>query len=236
MTVTASTVDFPRAIAAWAVAWVVGGGLLGAAVLAALGGSSGEPLTPIRLAAVASVGWATMLIAVVAVARSAGTDTLTAVGLRGRIRPRDLWAAPAGVVTQLVVVPGAYLPLRAIWPETFAPERLSDTARDLVDAAAGAGLVLLALVVVVGAPLVEEIVYRGLLQRSLASRVGGPSSVLLTSALFALIHLRWVEFPGLLLAGLLFGLALQFTDRLGPAIIAHAAFNLTGLITVFVTG
>ncbi|NBV03602.1 MAG: CPBP family intramembrane metalloprotease, partial [Acidimicrobiia bacterium] len=73
-------------------------------------------------------------------------------------------------------------------------------------------------------------------QRSLASRVGGPSAVLLTSALFALIHLRWVEFPGLLLAGLLFGLALQLTDRLGPAIIAHAAFNLTGLITVFVTG
>ena len=32
MTVTASTVDFPRAIAAWAVAWVVGGGVLGAAV------------------------------------------------------------------------------------------------------------------------------------------------------------------------------------------------------------
>lgn len=236
MTATTSTVEFPRALAAWAVAWVVGGGLLGAAVLAALGGVSGEPLTPIRLAAVAVVSWATMLIAVAAVARSAGIPAATAVGLGGRIDRRDLWAVPAGVATQLLVVPGAYLPLRAIWPDTFAPERLSDTARDLVDAAEGAGLILLVLVVAVGAPVVEEIVYRGLLQRSLAARVGGPSAVLVISALFALIHLRWVEFPGLLLAGLLFGVALNLTGRLSTSIIAHAAFNLTGLITVVVAG
>ena len=232
------TVAFPRALAAWAVAWVVGGGILGAIVLGALGGGSGEPLTPIRLAAVALVSWLALLGAVVAVARSEGVGWVGVVGL-GTVpwlRVGDLWAVVAGVVAQTVLIPVVYLPLRAVWPETFAPDRLSDTARDLVDAADGAGIALLIVVVAAGAPIVEEIVYRGLLQRSLAARVGGPSAILLVSGLFALIHLRWVELPGLFAAGLLFGLCLHRTGRLGTAILAHAAFNLTGLIAVLATG
>ncbi len=232
------TVVFPRALAAWAVAWVIGGGILGALVLSALGGGSGEPLTPIRLAAVALVSWLALLGAVVAVARSEGVGWLGAVGLGTvpRFRIGDLLAVVAGIIAQTVLIPAVYLPLRAVWPDAFAPDRLSDTARDLVDAADGAGIVLLIVVVAVGAPLVEEIVYRGLLQRSLAARVGGPSAILLVSGLFALIHLRWVELPGLFVAGLLFGLCLHRTGRLGTAILAHAAFNLTGLIAVFATG
>ena len=232
------TVAFPKALAAWAVAWIVGGGFLGALVLAALGGVSGEPLTPIRLAAVALVSWLTLLVAVVAVARSEGIGWLRSVGLGAvpRFRVGDLWAIVAGVVTQTLLIPAVYFPLRAVWPDTFSPDRLSDTARDLVDAADGAGIVLLVLVVAVGAPIVEEIVYRGLLQRSLAARVGGPSAILIVSALFALIHLRWVELPGLFVAGLLFGLCLHRTGRLGTAILAHAAFNLTGLIAVVAAG
>jgi membrane protease YdiL (CAAX protease family) len=232
------TVAFPRAIAAWAVSWVIGGGVLGALVLSALGGVSGEPLTPIRLAAVALVSWSTMLVAVVLVVRSEHVAPLVAIGLDAvpRVRRGDLWAVVGGILAQAAVIPVVYLPLRAVWPETFAPDRLSDTARDLVDAADGLGLILLVAVVAVGAPIVEEIVYRGLLQRSLVARVGGPSAIAIVSVLFAVIHLRWVELPGLLVAGLLFGLCLHRTGRLGSAILAHGAFNLTGLVAVLLTG
>ena len=58
-------------------------------------------------------------------------------------------------------MPLVYVPLRAWWPETFSDDRLEETARDLVDRADGAAVVVLVLVVVVGAPIVEELVYRG---------------------------------------------------------------------------
>ncbi|MDA2921595.1 CPBP family intramembrane metalloprotease, partial [Desulfobacterota bacterium AH_259_B03_O07] len=72
--------------------------------------------------------------------------------------------------TQLVLVPLVYVPLRAVWEDTFSKDRLSDTAEKLADRASGGTMVLLVLMVCVGAPLVEEVVYRGLLQRSFAAR------------------------------------------------------------------
>ena len=66
-------------------------------------------------------------------------------------------------------MPLVYVPLRAWWPDTFSDDRLEETARDLVDRADGAAVVVLVLVVVIGAPIVEELVYRGLLQGSFVS-------------------------------------------------------------------
>ena len=48
----------------------------------------------------------------------------------------------------------------------------------------------------------------------------------------ALIHFSPVEYPGLFLAGLVFGGCVAATGRIGPAILTHAAFNATGLVMV----
>ncbi len=61
------------------------------------------------------------------------------------------------------------------------------------------------LIVVVGAPIVEELVYRGLLQRSLTSVVNAGPALVIIAMWFSLIHLSPVEYPGLFLAGLVFG-------------------------------
>jgi membrane protease YdiL (CAAX protease family) len=149
------------------------------------------------------------------------------------LRPIDLAGIPAGVATQLVGVPLLYWPLRQIWPDAFSQSDIDERAKELADKAGGATTVLLVLVVVVGAPLVEELVYRGLLQRALQSVVGGAGALVLGSMWFSLIHLSPVEYPGLLLAGLVFGAWLTFTGRIGGAILTHAAFNATGLILAF---
>ena len=125
-----------------------------------------------------------------------------------------------------------YLPLRAWWPETFSDDRLEETARDLVDRADGATVVVLVLVVVIGAPIVEELVYRGLLQGSFVTRISEVPALLAGAAWFAIIHFRPVEYPGLFVAGLVFGMCALTTGRLGMSIVTHAAFNATGLLTV----
>ena len=143
----------------------------------------------------------------------------------------DLVGVPLGVATQLAAVPLLYWPLRSVWPETFSEDELTEYAEDLVDRASGAGVVLLLVVMVVlVAPLVEELVYRGLVQRSLATTVPPAAAVVLGGAFFALIHFRPVEYPGLFLVGIVLGSCVAATGRLGMAVVAHVAFNATGLL------
>lgn len=191
--------------------------------------SDPDETLPIPILAMSLVfGWITFLAGATLTSRSHGSgDVASDLGISAR--PVDAIGIAIGVVSQLALVPLVYLPLRRIWPATFDDEALTRTAEDLVDRASGAMLPLLVVLVVVGAPIVEEIVYRGLLQRPLLDRFRGPAVVVFTSAVFALIHFRPVEYPGLFVAGLVFGICAWRTGRLGPAIAAHVGFNLAGL-------
>lgn len=89
--------------------------------------------------------------------------------------------------------------------------------------------VTLALAVII-APLVEEILYRGLLQSALVRLTGRVwGGVLITSALFAAAHMGPVtSTPGLLQIFVLstaLGLAYEKSRRLGVPIGMHVAFN-----------
>ena len=80
------------------------------------------------------------------------------------------------------------------------------------------------------APVVEELFYRGLLQRSLASRFNEGAVLVVVAFVFAVVHFRPIEIPGLFVIGLVFGFAALRSGRLGPAIMIHAGFNATGLL------
>jgi hypothetical protein len=214
----------------WVIAWSAGGVLLGQIVLALSGTPAGERIGTVALAALASSSWACFGVGLVWLSRSAQVPAGELIGWS--FRPADLLGIPAGIAAQVVAVPLLYLPLRAIWPESFSPERLEETAAELVDAAAGWRIVLLVAVVAVGAPVVEEIVYRGILQRAAVARFGGVVGWLGASAFFGLIHLRPIELPGLVLAGAVFGAFAWRTGRLGGAVLAHVAFNATGLLSL----
>ena len=125
-----------------------------------------------------------------------------------------------------------YLPLQGIWPDTFSTDRLEQRARDLYDHASGAGVLLLVLAVVIGAPIVEELVYRGLLQGSVTRGRREWWGVIGIAALFALIHFQPVEIPGLFSIGLVLGACALLTRRLGLGVVTHMAFNATGLLMV----
>ncbi len=140
---------------------------------------------------------------------------------------------PIGIGLQVGLIPLMYWPLRTLWPATFSTEEVEQRANDLVDRAGDRWAWLLVVVVVIGAPIIEELVYRGLLQRSISLSVGLPSGLLLTSLLFALIHPSAVEWPGLMVAGLAFGAGVIFTGRIGMGIATHMAFNAAGLAVIY---
>ena len=221
-------VDVRVAVVTWFGAFVVGQ-LISAVILAASGAEQAEDVPIPTLFIAVAATWTAYLAGMWAASQRSGSgDVVEDYGIR--FRAVDLVGLPIGVLTQLVLVPLVYLPLREAWPDTFSDDRLSETAEELADRASGATMALLVLMVCVGAPIVEELVYRGLLQRSLAARIDHVVAWLAASAWFALIHFRPVEYPGLFMFGLVAGACLMATGRLGMSMTTHFAFNVTGLL------
>lgn len=148
---------------------------------------------------------------------------------------RDAWGIPIGVGSQLVLVNLVMWPLRTLFPDTFDPADVERRARGLVDEARGGWIVVLALVVVVGAPVVEELVYRSYIQARLEPLTSRTWAVVIASVWFTLVHLEPVEFPGLFAFAVVLGVCFARTRRIGMSLVAHVAFNLTGLVFVLST-
>ena len=80
---------------------------------------------------------------------------------------------------------------------------MSEPARTLTDrAGSDAEVVLLVLMVVVGAPIVEELFFRGLVLRSIQARWNDGLALVASALLFALVHFQPLQFPGLFAFGL----------------------------------
>lgn len=75
------------------------------------------------------------------------------------------------------------------------------------------------------APLGEEVLFRGYLLRVFRARYGATAALLLTSGIFAAMHLNPASFLALLALGLLFGLLRMASGSLVPALVGHAVQN-----------
>jgi uncharacterized protein len=229
-----------QAFAVWGIAWIVGN-LVGAAIIGATGYDSADT-APVWVTMVLAIAlWTPMLAGLWTLSHRFGRPRLAANGFAPhsfadeyglRFRVVDLIGLPVGVLSQLVVVRLVYWPLERGWPQTFSQTHVERNARDLYDQAHGGWLIGLVAVVVIGAPIVEELVYRGLLQGAVVRRLNDAVAVVAVAAFFALIHFRWVEFPGLFAFGIILGVCALRTGRLGMGIMAHLAFNATGLLLV----
>lgn len=220
------------AFAAWLAAYVAALPLQ-AVVIALSGYGSEDPDTwPIGITIVSVVLlWIPFVVALAVVSRYWGSGQPWR-DYRIRFRFADLAGIPIGVASQLLLLPLVYWPLQRWWPDAFRSEDVEERVRELWDKVDGVWVVALVAVVVIGAPLIEEIVYRGLLLQSLQGRLHDVLALVLSAVWFAGIHLQPIEFPGLFAFAVVLGLCFLVTGRLGSAILAHAAFNATGLLLV----
>jgi membrane protease YdiL (CAAX protease family) len=226
--------DARFSIAAAAAVWLgayVAALPLQAAVIAILGQSGVDPddwPTSTMVATVLCL-WVPFVVALGVLSSRRGSGSIRD-DYRVRFRPIDLVGLPIGVVGQFVLVPLLYWPLTSLFPDAFDPAKVEERATDLWNRADGWWVVALIVVVAVGAPLVEEFVYRGVILQSLEGRLNDTFALVASAAFFGAIHLQPVEFPGLFLVGLVFGLCWQRTGRIACPILAHLAFNASGLV------
>lgn len=183
--------------------------------------SAGTPLVALALLQIPM--WATQLAVVTAATTARGRSWRHDLGLR--VQWSDLpVGAVAGVGAQLVIG----VVYRLLDVDSDGP------AQQLTSKGSGvAGLVGMLVLLAVCAPFVEELLFRGVLQGGLASQLPPVAALLGSSTIFGLVHFQAVQFPGLFVAGLVFGgLALR-SDRLGPALVSHAFFNATTIVALW---
>ncbi len=189
--------------------------------------------------AVSQVGlWIGLVGVVVLAARRKGSGSVADdFGLRARWSDVGLGLG-AAVALQFILVPLVAL---VLVPLLGRPE-VSGPVQDLVDDARGATFLLLVLTAVVGAPVVEELFFRGLLLRSLQNRFGTVAAVVGSSVLFGLAHPNDLSAAGVALVMIslavlaaVLALLVVRTGRLAPAIVAHAAFNAINLAVAYLS-
>lgn len=210
-------------------------GLLGVVLGAALsvaGGLLGRLVAPGTVAVRLVLGqfglWAGLLAVCWIASRWYGTGRVGR-DFGVRFRPLDLpvgfAAALAGrILLALLVLPLVAVDRRLVGTNTgvFSALRSDRTA-----------LIILALFASVGAPLVEELFFRGLLLRSFEPRIGGVGAVLAQALLFGCAHANptsgWQNVSVIgstALLGVLLGLLARHYRRLGPGMATHCMFNL----------
>ena len=83
------------------------------------------------------------------------------------------------------------------------------------------------------APIVEEIVFRGVLYRLLAVRIGVPVAIVVSGLLFGAIHFNAMGFIPLSALGMYFAYLYQQTGSLWVPIAVHALFNASQMGLIF---
>lgn len=177
------------------------------------------------------IGYAPSLVWGWYVRRRWGAGKLAAIGWKFR------WADLGwGPVTWLATVVAQ---VAMVWVVTSFDIPMSSNVEDVGLEVDRAYLVAMTIAAVVAAPIVEEIVFRGLVLRGLLSRMPALPAIALQGVLFGCAHVdpvRGVGNVGLAMVlsavGVAFGTSAYLARRLGPSVIAHAIFNAVVLAIV----
>ncbi len=158
---------------------------------------------------------------------------LKGFGLRVGTIPRDLGASFVHLLAVWPLVLAAFAATMRVGQ--WASQRLSGRdfemprheALELMTQYSNVALtLLLAFLAVVVASLVEELIFRGLLQSMVRSYLGRPwPAILLTSVLFATVHGNVTHWPALFVLSLGLGYAYEKSGSLLRPLFMHAMFN-----------
>ena len=216
--------------------WIYFAGVVGGVLLASVGyGISGDPagdpgaLTTFLALGGQFGGW---IAGLVWVSRRKGRGSLRA-DFGFAVRARDGWFVVAGVGLEIA------LGLMVVPIVNLVNEH--QTVVEELEKARGAELAVLALFAGLVAPFCEELLFRGLLLRSLARRVPALWAIALSALVFAVAHPLFdpslgslAVVPALFALGAVSGVVALRTGDLSRSILLHVGFNLlTTLAALF---
>jgi membrane protease YdiL (CAAX protease family) len=151
-----------------------------------------------------------------------------------RLRRRDWWWLLVGVGVTIGL--GILLaPVNNLLPKNPEPQ---DVARDLANVTRPTAIAAAILAVVVLAPAVEELLFRGALLRSLQRKTSDGWAIAIQGTVFGLIHATGTSFDlsaiptlaALTILGVLLGVIATRSGSLSRTMLIHAGFNAVALL------
>lgn len=215
-----------------------------AIVLGAIASAAFRPHTRLGELAFATVANVALDAIVVVGAILAGREIAARYGgwaaTFGLLRPR--WKDVAIALASIGIIMAARIALSVVIVALGGASKLRE-AQNLKPNSGhvDAGLIVLLIVVaVIGAPILEEFVFRGLLLRTFMQRWSFWPAALLSSAIFAVGHTYEVStLVGAIILALNVGIiglvhcgVVRYTGRLAPAMMSHAAVNLIAVVVL----
>jgi membrane protease YdiL (CAAX protease family) len=173
------------------------------------------------------LGYAATLVVI---SRTKGRGSLAA-DFGARVRVQYWWALVAGAALQIVL--GAF-----VYPLVTLVDENQNIVEELKDSS-GAKLAVLLLTAGFLAPIFEEIIFRGLLQRALRRRLLPEYAIAIQAFAFAMAHPfgdpslgSLAVVPALFALGVISGIAAERTGDLSVSIPLHMGFNLLTLVAL----
>lgn len=152
-----------------------------------------------------------------------------ALGLVATRRRFALVAALAGVALQLPMVELTTLIAR-LWPALVHTPEQDAMIETLTRVSSPLRAITVPFTFVVIAPVTEELLFRGLLLRSLRTRYGRAVAIGVTAVLFAVFHLDPQALVFATLIGIVLGVIADRARSIVPSIALHAGFNALPLL------
>lgn len=174
------------------------------------------------------------------VSRTKGNGVVEDWGLRFDL-PRDLRLGVGIAVICLILV--NVTTRLAEWAVSLPDDQDPSNTAIISDNEGSPWLIGIILLVVIGAPLTEELLFRGLIQRALEKSLGRYVAIGGSTILFAIPHIQagatWQEtavlMAGIATIGFVLAIGADRYRRLGPVIIAHLLFNGFGTVATLAT-
>jgi membrane protease YdiL (CAAX protease family) len=174
--------------------------------------------------------WSSSILGLVQYGVILGILWLITLGLDRRaflaFRRPTSWPRAAGIAILVLI---AVFIVSGIVAQFANPEREQGLIPQNWDSSKIAPFTAFAILVVVVAPFVEELQFRGV-GYGLLERFGRTAAILLVGLAFALVHGLIAGFPVILVFGCGLAFLRSRTDSIYPCMLLHATFNAFGLI------
>ncbi|MFV2001189.1 MAG: lysostaphin resistance A-like protein [Acidimicrobiia bacterium] len=195
-------------------------------------GLGADPVAPVAFSVIFGGQALASFVAVWAISKRKGTGSLS-VDVGFVVRGRDWWGVPAGMGLQIAIALITAPLIVWLFPDGPPEQGVAEIAgqsQTIVDQLA------VFAAVAVGAPLIEEIIFRGMLLAALARRLSRWPAILLSAAIFASVHLldpnAVAVIPGLFLLGVALAWAAMRTGNLSLPIALHSGINVLAAISI----
>ncbi len=86
-------------------------------------------------------------------------------------------------------------------------------------------IILYMIPIAIIAPITEELIFRGMILKGIASNHSAAMAIFLSSFLFSVIHLNWAQIPNAFILGVIFAFIMIHTRNIFYTIIYHAINN-----------